>query len=225
MSLMDQACLSSTWSSRFANSHFRATVLYGDSFLWPIREQTCGGRCCSCRSANGINSTCEEYPVSLAPGAQWLVVLRFSDKPSFSDIHLECPTFLALHVPLASGSRLFGPEKYKKFQCSGLWLHEKCFVYSAILGATGTRSCDSPRRLFRISRISYVKMYSGRLSWTLFSLVASRAVTDRCLFRLRSTCLNCRWAFLRSLRLQCKSRVPQLCHLRRLFGCISHFST
>ena len=60
-------------SFRFANSHFRATVLYGDSFLWPIREQTCGGRCCSCRSANGINSTCEEYPVSLAPQAQhWL---------------------------------------------------------------------------------------------------------------------------------------------------------
>ena len=159
------------------------------------------------------------------PRATWLVVRRFSDKPSFSDIHLECPTLLALHVPLASGSRLFGPEKYKKFQCSGLWLHEKCFVFSAILGATDTRSCDSPRRLFRISRISYVKMYSGRLSWALFSLVASRAVTDRCLFRLRSTCLNCRWALLRSLRLQCKCRVRQLCHLRRLFGCISHFST
>ena len=102
--------------------------------------------------------------------------------------------------------------------------YEKCFfVFSAILGATDTRSCDSPRRLFRISRISYVKLSSGRLSWTLFSLVASRAVTDRLLFRLRSTCLNCRWALLRSLRLQCKCRVRQLCHVRRLFGCIDTF--
>ena len=31
-----------------------------------------------------------------------------------------------------------------------------------------TRSCDSPRRLFRISRICYVKMYPGRLSGHYF---------------------------------------------------------
>ena len=42
---------------------------------------------------------------------------------------------------------------------------------------------------------------------------------------LRSTCLNCWWLLHRSLRLQCKCRVRQLCHLRRLFGRISHFST
>ena len=28
------------------------------------------------------------------------------------------------------------PEEYKKFQCSGLWLHEKVFVFSAVLGPT-----------------------------------------------------------------------------------------
>ena len=83
----------------------------------------------------------------------------------------------------------------------------KVFCIQRFSWCKDTRSCDSPRRLFRISRISYVKMYSGRLSWTLFSLVASRAVTDRLLFRLRSTCLICRWALLRSLRLQCKCRV------------------
>ena len=101
----------------------------------------------------------------------------------------------------------------------------KVFCIQRYTWCEDTRSCDSPRRLFRISRISYVKMYSGRLSWTLFSLVASRAVTDRLLFRLRSTCLNCRCALLRSLRLECKCRVRQFCHLRRLFGCISYFST
>ena len=106
----------------------------------------------------------------------------------------------------------------------------KVFCCSAAITSSASRycalACDSPRRLFRISRISHVKMHSGSFILDIiFPCVASRAVTDRLLFRLRSTCLNCRWALLRSLRLQCKSRVPQLCHLRRLFGCISQFST
>ena len=50
---------------------------------------------------------------------------------------------------------------------AGLWLHGEVFVFSAMLGATDTRSCVSLRRLSRISYIFYVKMDSGRLSWTL----------------------------------------------------------
>ena len=126
--------------------------------------------------------------------------------------------------PSVTCSESASPEEYKKFRCSGFWLHVKIFVFSAMLGPTDTRSSVSLWRLSRISHIFYVKMDSRRQSWTLFyvRLVSGSHVSVSVSpeeYRISGFLGD---HFSAICVFDANAGLGHLRELRRLFGCISH---